>query len=70
MEGDIQPHGDLTSKTGCDTTFTANTLCLDNVFVAHPYLEGADGIALDQGGNIWVSVHERQAIVVVTKKVK
>jgi sugar lactone lactonase YvrE len=59
--------GHLKSKTGCDTTFTPNTLCLDNVFVAHPYLEGADGIALDQGGNIWVSVHERQAIVVVTK---
>ena len=59
--------GHLKSKTGCDTTFTPNTLCVDNVFVAHPYLEGADGIALDQGGNIWVSVHERQAIVVVTK---
>jgi sugar lactone lactonase YvrE len=59
--------GHLKSKTGCDTTFTPNTLCLDNVFVAHPYLEGADGIALDEGGNIWVSVHERQAIVVVTK---
>jgi sugar lactone lactonase YvrE len=62
--------GHLKSKTGCDTTFTPNTLCLDNVFVAHPYLEGADGISLDQGGNIWVSVHERQAIVVVTKKGK
>ena len=33
--------GHLKSKTGCDTTFTPNTLCLDNVFVAHPYLEGA-----------------------------
>ena len=32
--------GNLKSKTGCDTTFTPNTLCLDNVFVAHPYLEG------------------------------
>ena len=62
--------GDLKSKTGCDTTFTPNTLCLDNVFVAHPYLESADGIALDQGGNIWVSLPERQAIVVVTKNGK
>ena len=62
--------GDLKSKTGCDTTFTPNTLCLDNVFVAHPYLESADGIALDQGENIWVSLPERQAIVVVTKSGK
>jgi len=59
--------GHLRSKTGCDTTFTANTLCLDNVFVAHPYLAGADGIALDRDGNIWVVAVERQAIVVVTK---
>ena len=59
--------GDLKSKTGCDTTFTPNTLCLDNVFVAHFYLAGADGIALDRDGNIWVVAVERQAIVVVTK---
>ena len=59
--------GHLKSKTGCDTTFAPNTLCLDNVFVAHPYLEGADGIALDRDGNIWVVAVERQAIVVVTK---
>ena len=62
--------GHLKSKTGCDTTFTPNTLCLDNVFVAHPYLEGADGIALDRDGNIWVVADERQAIVVVTKNGK
>src|SRR5215813_1862698 len=59
--------GHLRSKTGCDTTFTPNTLCVDNVFVAHPYLAGADGIALDRDGNIWVVAVERQAIVVVTK---
>jgi len=59
--------GELKSLTGCDTTFTANTLCLDNVFVAHPYLEGTDGIALDRAGNIWNSANERNAIVVVTK---
>ena len=59
--------GNLKSKTGCDTTFTANTLCLDNVFVAHPYLEGTDGIALDRAGNIWNSANERNAIVVVTR---
>jgi hypothetical protein len=44
--------GELRSKTGCDTTFTPNTLCLDKVFVAHPFLDGADGIALDLDGNI------------------
>ena len=42
-------------------TFTANTLCLDNVFVAHPYLEGTDGIALDREGNIWNAANERNA---------
>jgi sugar lactone lactonase YvrE len=62
--------GHLKSKTGCDTTFTPNTLCLDNVFVAHPFLEGADGIALDKAGNIWVAANERQAVVVVTKEGK
>ena len=60
-------NGDLKSKTGCDTTFTPNTLCLDNVFVAHPYLEGAAGIALDRDGNIWVPSNQRQAVVFVTK---
>lgn len=57
--------GELKSRTGCDTTFTPNTLCLDNIFVAHPYLEGTDGIALDRAGNIWNSANERNAIVVV-----
>jgi sugar lactone lactonase YvrE len=58
--------GDLRSPIGCDTTFTANTLCLDNVFVAHPFLEGVDGIALDRSGNIWETANERNAIVVVS----
>ena len=59
--------GNLTSPTGCDTTFTANTLCLSNIFVAHPILEGGDGIALDSGGNIWVDANERNAVAVVTR---
>ena len=63
----IDRHGNVQSPLGCDTTFTDNTLCLDNVFVAHPYLEGTDGIALDTAGNIWNSANERNAIVVVTK---
>lgn len=57
-------------QIGCDTTFTANTLCLKNIFVAHPFLEGTDGIALDKEGNIWNSANERNAIVVVTEDKK
>jgi sugar lactone lactonase YvrE len=59
--------GTLKSRTNCDTTFTSNTLCLDNIFVTHPILEGADGIALDVAGNIWVDANERNAVGVVTK---
>jgi sugar lactone lactonase YvrE len=59
--------GELRSPTGCDTTFTRNTLCLSNVFVAHPILEGGDGIALDLEGNIWVDANERNAVALVTK---
>ena len=59
--------GNLTSPVGCDTTFSANTLCLSNVFVAHPILEGGDGIVLDVAGNMWVAANERNAIAVVTK---
>jgi sugar lactone lactonase YvrE len=59
--------GNLQSPTGCDTTFTDNTLCLSNVFVAHPILEGGDGIALDVAGNIWADANERNAVAVVTK---
>jgi len=65
---ELDRHGNLKSATGCDTTFTANTLCLGNVFVAHPLLEGADGIALDRAGNIWVAANERNAIVVVSRQ--
>jgi len=59
--------GNLKSPTGCDSTFTDNTLCLSNVFVAHPILEGGDGIALDREGNIWVDANERNAVAVVTE---
>jgi sugar lactone lactonase YvrE len=60
--------GALASPTGCDTTYTPNTLCLSNVAVAHPALEGADGIALDRAGNVWVDANERNAVVVVTRE--
>jgi sugar lactone lactonase YvrE len=64
---ELDRHGGVRSRMNCDTTFTENTLCLDAVFVAHPYLEGTDGIALDRAGNIWNSANERNAIVVVTR---
>jgi sugar lactone lactonase YvrE len=63
-------YGNLKSPTGCDTTFTANTLCLSNVVVAHPILEGGDGIALDRDGNIWVAANERNAVAIVTRQRK
>ena len=59
-------------STGCDTTYTANTLCMDHVFVAHPFLEGVDGIVVDVAGNVWADANERQALIYVyanTKKV-
>jgi hypothetical protein len=65
---EFRRNGNLKSPTGCDTTFTDNTLCLSNIFVAHPILEGGDGIALDRDENIWVDANERNAVAVVTKK--
>lgn len=59
--------GALRSPVGCDTTFTANTLCLSNIQVEHPFLEGADGIVLDRAGNIWVAANERNALVLVKR---
>ena len=66
----LDHHGNVRSRMGCDTTFTTKTLCLENIFVAHPLLEGADGIALDRAGNIWVDANERNAVVIVTKNGK
>ena len=65
---ELHRDGSVKSTMGCDPTFTANTLCLDNIAVAHPFLEGVDGIALDREGNIWGAVNERNAIVVVTRR--
>jgi len=63
---EIDRRGNLASPVGCDTTYTANTLCLDDVFVQHPALEGLDGIALDRFGNIWGVANERNAVAVVS----
>ena len=53
-----------------DETFEPNTLCLDSIWATHPFLYGTDGIALDEDENIWNSVNERNAIVIVTEKRK
>jgi hypothetical protein len=45
-------------------------VCLSNVFVAHPILEGGDATALDRDGNVWVAANERNAVAVVTKDKK
>ena len=65
---EFDKQGNLRSPVGCDVTFTKNSLCLSNVFVAHPILEGGDGIALDRDDNIWVDANERNAVAVVTGK--
>lgn len=64
----LDSSGRLTSPVGCDETFTADTLCLDDVRVEHPALEGADGIALDAAGRIWVDANERNTIAVVDRR--
>jgi sugar lactone lactonase YvrE len=61
----IDSNGDVSSSMGCDTTFTANTLCMENVWVSHPLLEGVDGIVLDVSGGIWADANERNAIIYV-----
>jgi sugar lactone lactonase YvrE len=64
---ELDSRGNVTSPMGCDASFAANTLCLENILVAHPLLEGTDGIALDRAGNIWNAANERNAIVVVSR---
>ncbi|WP_290054591.1 SMP-30/gluconolactonase/LRE family protein [Amycolatopsis solani] len=59
--------GNPRAATGCDAAFPANTLCLDQLEVQHPYLEGADGIVLDRAGGVWTAVNERNAIVVARR---
>jgi sugar lactone lactonase YvrE len=61
----VNKDGTVHANMGCDTTFTANTLCLSEIYVAHPYLEGVDGIVLDEAGNIWADANERNAVTFV-----
>src|SRR3954449_9074933 len=60
-------HGHRARPEACDSTYPADTLCLDDVLVEHPYLEGLDGITLDQSGVIWGAANERNAIVTIAK---
>ena len=62
----MDSNGNPQMKIGCDNTFTANTLCMDHIWVSHPLFEGADGLVLDEAGHIWVAANERNAIVVMT----
>jgi hypothetical protein len=64
----LDSEGRVASPVGCDETFTADTLCLDAVRVEHPALEGADGIALDAAGRIWVDANERNTIAVADQR--
>jgi sugar lactone lactonase YvrE len=59
-------NGQVVSSMGCDTTFTENTLCLDNILVQHPSLEGIDGFVLDAEGNVWADANERQAVIFIS----
>ena len=69
----LDHNGRVTSRTNCDTTFLdaaapdRRVLCLDNIFVQHAYLEGADGFALDRRGHLWVDANERNAVIFVTR---
>ena len=60
--------GSCAARSAATPTFTSNTLCLSNVFVQHPALEGADGIALDRQGNVIAAANERNAVVVATQR--
>jgi sugar lactone lactonase YvrE len=65
---DFDADGNVVSPTDCDSTYANGTLCLENLFVEHPALEGADGIALDRAGDTWVDANERNAIAVVDRQ--
>jgi streptogramin lyase len=54
-------------QTGCNPTLQDNTLCEDAVFVAHPRLEGADGIWVDRDGSLLVAANSRQGLVRVDR---
>ena len=61
----VRQDSSVDADMGCDATFTADTLCLTQVWVQHPYLEGADGFVMDTANNLWVDANERNAVIFV-----
>lgn len=62
----LDADGNVTDQTGCDPAYVdPKTLCFDSLDVENPQLEGADGLVLDQSGNVWVAANERNALVIV-----
>ena len=55
-------------QTGCNPTLQDDTLCEDAVYVAHPRLEGADGIWVEDDGSLLVATNSRQGLVRVDGK--
>jgi hypothetical protein len=53
----------LPGQTGCDPTLQTNTLCDDALVVAHPRLEGADGMVVDRDGSLLLTANARQALI-------
>ena len=64
----LDEHGNLVpGQVGCDPTLQSDALCEDALFVAHPRLEGADGMWADVDGSLWIAANGRQAIVRVDR---
>jgi sugar lactone lactonase YvrE len=61
----VKQDSSVDADMGCDQTFPADTLCLSQVWVQHPYLEGADGFVMDTANNLWVDANERNAVIFV-----
>jgi sugar lactone lactonase YvrE len=62
----LDADGNVADQTGCDPAYVDDkTLCFDSLSTENPQLEGADGLVLDQSGNVWVAANERNALVVV-----
>jgi sugar lactone lactonase YvrE len=65
----LDEHGEVVpGQTGCDPTLPLDTLCESALFVAHPRLEGADGLWADTDGSLWVAANARQGIVRVDRE--
>jgi sugar lactone lactonase YvrE len=62
----LDAEGNVADQTGCDPAYVdPKTLCPDSLYTENPQLEGADGLVLDESGNVWVAANERNALVVV-----